>query len=270
MECLKPTYLSSRDMYVPCGRCGFCGATRRSDWAVRIAYEKRMHICSQFVTLTYANPHLKWDSGKPQLHRPHTQEFFKALRNAGYKIRYYGVAEYGSQTFRPHYHLILFGDVPEDVIRQAWTFGQVHIGTVTEQSIIYTLSYMINKNDWRMNRGRVRPFNMMSRGRGAVKGIGSNYLTVEMIEWHKSGRKNYCLMDGQKRHLPRYYKCKIFSKLDQLRIAVASEKDSFRKMVKWIRDPARRRLKDPLAYYERARAAQEHRIRFKAKDNLIL
>lgn len=268
MECLKPMYIAKQEMYVPCGKCGFCGATRRSDWALRIAYERRMHGVSHFVTLTYANAHLVWHSGIPQLHRAHTQLFFKRLRKAGFKLRYYGVAEYGSQTLRPHYHVLLFGDVSEEAIRKAWDYGQVHIGNVTEQSILYCLSYMINKNDWRMSKGRVKPFNMMSRGRGVVKGIGHNYLSSAMIDWHRSGRKNYCVLNGSKRHLPRYYKVRIFSRLDQLRIAVAAEKENFRRMVRWIRDPARRRMRDPLAYYERARAAQERSIRFKAKENL--
>lgn len=270
MECLKPIYLSKTDMYVPCGKCGFCGATRRSDWALRLAYEKKLHSQSAFVTLTYANPHLVWKDGLPQLHREHTQLFFKRLRKAGFKLRYYGVSEYGAKTYRPHYHLILFGDVPEEAIRKAWDYGQVHIGNVTEQSVMYCLSYMINKNDWRMSRRRVRPFNMMSRGRGAVKGIGSNYLTSAMISWHRSARKGYALLNGCKRHLPRYYKVQIFSRIDQVRMAVQAEKDNFRRMVKWIRDPARRRIKDPLALYERARRQMEKSIRFKAKENLTL
>ena len=101
MECLNPRYLHKRDMYVPCGKCGFCGASRRSDWALRIAYERKAHAGSLFVTLTYANPHLVWKDGVPQLHRYHTQLFFKRLRKAGYKLRYFGVGEYGSQTYRP-------------------------------------------------------------------------------------------------------------------------------------------------------------------------
>jgi len=226
-------------------------------------FERKLHRHSKFITLTYADPHLVWDSGVPQLHRPHVQLFLKRVRKAGFVLRYYGVAEYGSHTFRPHYHLLLFGDVPEEVIRKQWFHGQVHIGNVTEQSVMYCLSYMINKNDWRMSKGRVRTFNMMS------KGIGKNYLSAPMIEWHRSGRKNYCMLDG-KRHLPRYYKLKIFSKVDLVRIAVRSQKETFKKMVRWIRDPKRVRMRDPLAYYDQMRAAQESRIRFKAKEKLTI
>jgi len=260
MECLNPRYIAKHEVVVPCGRCGFCAATRRSDWAIRLMWERKMHLNSMFVTLTYADPHLVWASGQPQLHRPHVQLFLKRVRKAGYELRYYGVGEYGSKTFRPHYHLLLFGDVPEDVIREKWTYGMVHIGNVTEQSVMYCLSYMINKNDWRHSKNRVRTFNMMS------KGIGKNYLDIPgMKEWHKSGRKNYCDMNGVKRHLPRYYKNKIFSKVDLVRIAVRSQKDTFKKLVRWIRHPLRARMRDPLAYYEQMRAAAEKSIRFKAE-----
>jgi len=264
MECLYPKYLPQREMSVPCGRCGFCGATRRSDWAIRLKYERKMHLDSKFVTLTYADPHLVWKDGNPQVHRRHTQLFFKRLRKAGYKLRYYGVAEYGAKTFRPHYHLLLFGEIPEKVIRDEWPHGQVHIGTVTDESVMYCLSYMINKNGWKMSKGRVPTFNMMS------KGIGKNYLTKAMIKWHKDDRKNYAIVNGTKRHLPRYYKLKIFSKVDLVRIAVKSQKDLFKKMVKWIRDPLRARMKDPQAYYYEMLRQQERSIRFKAKSKQLI
>lgn len=264
MECLKGIYLSKQDMIVPCGKCGFCAATRRSDWSLRLMYERKLHYDSKFVTLTYANAHLIWDSGVSQLHRRHVQLFLKRIRKAGYKLRYYGVGEYGSRTFRPHYHMLIFGEVPESVIRKEWIYGQVHIGSVKDESVLYTLSYMINKNDWRMKVGRVPPFNMMS------KGLGKNYLTKAMIDWHKADRRNFALVDGEKRHLPRYYKTKIFSKVDLVRIAVRDQKKVFKDMVKWIRHPLRRRMPDPLAYWEQARRQQERRIRSKAKLNLTI
>lgn len=251
-------------MVVPCGKCGFCGATRRGDWSVRLRFEKKMHLDSKFVTLTYADCHLKWKDGVPQLHREHVQLFFKRLRKAGYKLRYYGVGEYGSKTYRPHYHLLLFGQIPEEVIRKQWFHGEVHIGTVTDQSVMYCLSYMINKNTWKMRHGRVRTFNMMS------KGIGKNYLTKQMIAWHKADRRNYVQLHGEKLHLPRYYKLKLFSKVDLVRIAVRDQKEVFRKMVAYIRHPLRMKMRDPLAYYESCRKFQERAIRFKAKAKLLI
>lgn len=283
MECLKPKYLHEREMVVPCGNCAFCAATRRSDWALRLHYEAKKHYGSKFITLTYSNNNLIWAHGNPQLSKPrkegdsHLQLFFKRVRKAGYKFRYYAVGEYGSRTFRPHYHVLMFGDVPDEVIRQAWAnynrstkkhypLGHVHIGKVTIASVMYCLGYLVNGKGWQMHHHRVKPFCIMSRR----PGLGHSYLTKEMIAWHKSDRKNYAVLDGQRRHLPRYYKLKIFSKIDLVRIAVRDQKEMFKAQVKWLRDPRRRRMKNPLKELEKQRKALAASIRFKSKEYLTI
>jgi len=265
MQCLTPRYLSKQDMVVPCGSCSFCAATRRSDWATRLHYEGLLHLDKKFITLTYANPHLTWNHGHPQLVKSDLQKWFKRVRKLGYTIRYYGVGEYGSTTFRPHYHVLLFGPVPDDVIRSSWPLGQVHIGSVTQASINYCLGYMVNKN-WKHLHNRVPPFSLMSR----KPGLGANYLTPSMLEWHKSGRKNYTVVDGVQRHLPRYYKTKIFSKIDLVRIAVRDQKELFNRMVKWIREPHQMRLKNPLAYRREQELRLAKKIRLTSKQNLTI
>lgn len=265
MECLSPKYLHKQEMLVPCGHCAFCAATRRADWSTRLEYEARLHLDKKFVTLTYANPHLTWSHGNPQLVKSDLQKFFKRVRKAGAFIRYYAVGEYGSNTYRPHYHIILFGDVSADAIRAAWPLGQVHIGTVTQASIMYCLGYIVNKS-WKHLHNRVAPFAVMSR----KPGIGSNYLSPEMREWHKSDRKNYVVVDGVKRHLPRFYKTKLFSKVDLVRIAVRSQKELFKQMVDWIRHPKRMAMADPLAYRREQMLALAKRIRSKSKENLTI
>lgn len=220
---------------------------------------------AKFITLTYANPKLKWKNGISQLHKPDLQNFFKKLRKV-YKCRYYAVGEYGSKTYRPHYHVLLFGKVPEDFIRKSWEFGLVHIGRVSQKSVMYCLGYMVNGKHWTMTKGRVRPFCTMSRR----PGIGANYLTPGMIAWHKSDRKNYAVLDGVKRHLPRYYKEKIFSKIDRVRIAVRDQKAAFKRDVAWLRSPEMARLKDPLAYRREQRKRLAQKIRSKTKLNLTI
>lgn len=265
MQCLHPVYVSKQDMVVPCGRCAFCAATRRSDWATRLEYESKLHVVKKFVTLTYANPHLTWCHGVPQLVKADLQKWFKRVRKAGAKFRYYAVGEYGSHTYRPHYHVLVFGDVSDDVIRLSWKFGTVHIGTVTQASINYCLGYMVNKR-WTHCHNRVAPFSLMSR----KPGLGANYLSDAMIRWHRSGRKNYVLADGAKRHLPRYYKVKIFSKIDLVRIAVRDQKAVFNNMVKWIRHPKRMRMCDPLRYRDEQIKRLAQSIRRSSKENLTI
>ena len=268
MECQKPIYLSKQDMLVPCGRCVFCGATKRSDWALRLHYEGKLHLSKYFVTLTYADAHLRWKNNVSQLEKRDVQLYMKRLRKSapGVTIRYFAVGEYGSKTYRPHYHLLLFGEVSESQIRDAWSFGHVHIGQVTQASIMYCLGYIVNGKGWQMRHKRNPPFSLMSRR----PGLGHNYLSPAMIEWHRSGRKNYAILDGSKRHLPRYYKTKIFSKIDLVRIAVRDQKAMFKKAVEWVRSPAMRRQEDPIAYRQLQIERLAQKIRSKLKENLVI
>lgn len=265
MECSKPIYLSKQDMVVPCGKCAFCAVTRRSDWSTRLMYEAKQHLVKKFVTLTYANPHLTWNHGNPQLVKADLQKWFKRVRKAGAKIRYFAVGEYGSETYRPHYHVLLFGKCSDTLIRKSWPLGQVHIGTVTQASVNYCLGYLVNKGPLHYHN-RVAPFVLMSR----KPGLGANYLSAAMIRWHKSGRKNYALVDGVKRHLPRYYKTKIFSKIDLVRIAVRDSKAMFKREVEWLRSPEMAKLENPLKYRAEQRKALAQKIRFHSKENLII
>lgn len=266
MECARPKYISKQDIIVPCGSCAFCTATRRSDWALRLHYESKLHLDQKFITLTYANPHLKWSNGLSQLCKKDLQDWFKRVRKLGHKIRYYAVGEYGSRTFRPHYHVLLFGRVPEADIRKTWTFGEVHIGNISQKSIMYCLGYIVNGKNWKMVTNRVKPFALMSR----KPGLGANYLSPQMVEWHKSDRKNYAVLDGVKRHLPRYYKGKIFSKIDHVRIAVRDQKLAFLRDVKWLRSEKIARMPDPLAYRAEQRRRLAQKIKAKSKENLTI
>lgn len=277
MECVHPKYIAKNDVTVPCGSCAFCAATKRSDWALRLYYEAKKHYGSKFITLTYNNNHLTYHKGSPQLVKADLQNWFKRVRKAGYKMRYFAVGEYGSKTYRPHYHVIVFGDVPESVLTKAWSFqnkktkkyyaiGHCHIGTVTQASIMYCLGYIVNGKGWKMRVKRIPPFTLMSRN----PGLGANYLSPAMRDWHKSGRKNYAIVDGQKRHLPRYYKTKIFSRIDLVRIAVRDGKQAFKKAVEWIRHPKRMKMRDPLAYRDEQLRRLAKRIKLKCKENLTI
>lgn len=266
MECPSPMYLSKQDIVVSCGKCPFCMATRRSDWATRLHFESKLHLESSFITLTYANPHLTFKNGNSQLVKSDLQKFFKRVRKQGYAFRYYACGEYGSRTYRPHYHILLFGAVPRLVLEKAWSLGQIHVGKVTQASIMYCLGYIVNGKGWQMRNNRVPPFSLMSR----KPGLGANYLNPQMIAWHHSDRKNYVLLDGQKRHLPRYYKSKIFSKLDHVRIAVRDQKASFERKVKWLRSPKMAKMPDPLAYRDEQIRRLAETIRAKCKEHLTI
>jgi len=249
--CVNPLLMESRDYQpVPCGKCLVCRKRYIAGWQFRLMEEEKRCDSSLFLTLTYDTKHIPITrTGRLSLSKRDVQLFFKRLRKrnpAG--IKYFACGEYGGKTKRPHYHVIIFGDVPDEVIRKCWQLGQVHIGNVTQASIMYCLGYLVNAKGWQMAHHRERPFSLMSRR----PGLGHSYLTPEMIEWHNARcavhLKNYTVIDGVKRHLPRYYKLKLFSKINLVRIAVRDQKEYFKKQVEWLRSPSISAMRDPSAY----------------------
>lgn len=178
---------------------------KRADWSFRLTQEWKVSKSAMFVTLTYDRLNLK--KANFQLQKEHIQLFMKRVRKHAkhIRIRYYAVGEYGTQTKRPHYHVILF-NANETIVRKSWDRGIIHIGHVNEASIAYTLKYVVQPEA--KIQGLNKPFALMSRGYG----IGAHYLTHEMIDWHRSGDKNYTLIHGEKKALPRFYKEKIWPK----------------------------------------------------------
>ena len=215
LNTLKTHGIATKPTVVPCGRCNECKARRVSGWSFRLQKEMENHHSAQFVTLTYDSPPIT-PKNFMNLHKPHLQHFFKYLRKDNQKIKYYACGEYGTNTFRPHYHIILFGTTPE-MIEKHWHHGHVHFGTVTGASIGYTLKYISKPSriPLHYNDDRLPEFALMS------KKLGANYLTPQMIKWHQSDLKNRCYatLYQIKMALPRYYKDKIYSLLDKQIIA---------------------------------------------------
>lgn len=192
MLCKKPYMLGN--MPCPCGHCMPCRVNRRRLWTHRILLESMLHGDNCFLTLTYDDNHLP--SGGA-LVPPDVLFFIKRLRTAykdlyGKRFRYFLVGEYGDESERPHYHLILFG-FPTcaygksrysmyqkccpfcDLVRDKWGKGMVDLQAVEMGSIRYVAGYCIKKmtakDDKRLN-GRHPEFARMSR----KPGIGAGYM----------------------------------------------------------------------------------------------
>lgn len=199
-EKLKP-------LIVPCGKCFPCLSNKRHDWSFRLEQEHRYSRSSLFVTLTYDRKHLpeNWSLKKRDL-----QLFFKRLRKheLNSRIRYYAVGEYGSKTGRPHYHAIIF-NANEETVRKAWSLGMVHVGKVNQASIKYTLKYIVQPD--LKPHGKQPPFSLMSR----AYGLGLNYLTDNILRWHREGKRNFAISDGHEVRLPKYFRDKIWHNEDE-------------------------------------------------------
>jgi len=232
-------------MHVPCGKCNFCLATKRTQWSLRIAQEYIHCDAAQFITLTYAEETMPVKDGLPQLNKEDFQLFMKRLRKMSPgKLRYYAVGEYGEILERPHYHLILF-NLPNthlnDVVN-AWSkdgqpIGHIHVGKVEPASIHYVTKYVINKEI--VYPGREPPFALMSRR----PGIGYQYLETHK-SWHNADLRNYMQINGITTLLPRYYKEKLYSPNQRAHMAAVAEvlsdqswNDTIQKLSRFHHDP---------------------------------
>lgn len=181
---------------IPCGCCVGCRMSHAKEWSVRCALEREYYDQDEcfFLTLTYDARHLPKDG---QLCKTDLQKFWKRLRRAGYRFRYFACGEYGETYQRPHYHAIVFGLKVDDLrfyrlsdrmsalyvsrsIQDIWSYGLVSLGYADTGSMAYVAGYCEKKqNDPHWNDYKVKPFVTMSR----KPALGSLYLenNVETI-----------------------------------------------------------------------------------------
>lgn len=137
-------------------------------------------------------------------------------------VKYYGVGEYGSKRFRPHYHLIVFNVHDIENIKRSWTFGETHIDEVNKNTVDYTLKY-INKDSEQKRQGfdGIKQFSLMS------KGLGKSFITEDAKRFY-SKEYNNVISDskGIKTALPRYYSQKLVDRFTKEKKAVWNYKES--------------------------------------------
>lgn len=159
---------------VPCGYCSECLSNKSIELGRRAQMQCLTHPFLYFVTLTYRDWHLPYtpaDCGVelPTLVRKHVVDFLKRLRSNFDYIAERGICklpkyrskrlcfkaktlpvhdrfcftciyagEYGSETKRPHYHLLFFFDKPfpqdynvngflQRLVSLSWEFGNVQV-----------------------------------------------------------------------------------------------------------------------------------------------
>lgn len=225
---------------IPCGQCLGCRLDYSRMWASRLMLESKSHERAWFITLTYDDDHLPFGfaadpaTGEvtrafPTLRKRDYQLFMKRLRKAvaPQKVRFYAAGEYGTNTFRPHYHAILFGLDLNDLkfykvnelkqpyytsefLSECWQHqGYVVVSPADYGTMLYTARYVTKKLKgfdslfYRTN-GIEPPFSLMSR----KPGIGGDAFTVDQMEFD-----NVVLPNGVKVSHPRYFQ-KLFERAD--------------------------------------------------------
>lgn len=206
-----------------CGQCTPCRINKAREWVCRMTLEAREHPYSAFVTLTYNEEHVPVDRS---VHKRDVQLFLMRLRKEIYprQIRFYAVGEYGDKTWRPHYHLIIFGLSPteEKTVEKCWAKGFVLVGTAEPKSMGYVASYVVKKmtnpKDRRLD-GRLPEFSLMSLrpgiGHGVVSRVCAAYdsekgeAAFDKVGWITERLR----LDGKQYHYGRYIKTKILDRM---------------------------------------------------------
>lgn len=150
---------------LPCGQCMGCRLDKARQWGIRLHHETLFHERNCFLTLTYADKDLPEDGG---LNLKDWQDFAHRYRKHcfrnedGLKIRFFAAGEYGENTFRPHYHAIIFGHDFQDkklwkknahgedlytseTLEKLWGKGYCTLGDVTFESASYVARYCTKK-----------------------------------------------------------------------------------------------------------------------------
>lgn len=235
-------------MLIPCGQCIGCRIRQREDWTTRIELEARDYPKEEvwFITLTYDDDHVPgmiiktgeimrkvqytW---KPGEKRPSSvqillyediQKFLKRLRKAYRgKLRYFVAGEYGEQTARPHYHMILYGWKPTDLenlykihhngyynskwLADLWGMGQIQIAQAVPETYRYVAGYVTKKmyeiDGKKANQyyelGQTKPFACMS----LKPGLGDHYYQEHKAKIWQQGYIQ--CTNGKQAQIPRYY-----------------------------------------------------------------
>lgn len=155
--------------------------------------ETMQYSDNAFVTLTYSDDTVPLTKdAMPTLVPRHLQLFLKRLRHhQKVQFRFFGVGEYGGQTWRPHYHLGLFnfpscqrGETRKnltgrclwsgccsvcDMVGETWGQGDIEVRALGAEKCGYLAGYVTKKmtgvDDPRL-RGRHPEFSRQSRRPG--------------------------------------------------------------------------------------------------------
>lgn len=153
--CLKPFKIKDAwtgvERLVPCSHCYECVKNKRASWTARNLVEHKHSFSSYFITLTYDDEHINRLEKEEitQLYLPlksDYQKLLKRLRKRYGELKYFLCHEYGGETFRPHYHLILYFKtevlIKTSDIQKQWKYGFVTLDKLNQARIHYTSKYL--------------------------------------------------------------------------------------------------------------------------------
>ena len=223
MRCAKPIEVLGHRLPVPCGQCIACRVNRQRTWVGRMILESFTGE-GAFVTLTYEDAYIpkvfSEDGSKVygDLVPHHVRSYLMKFRKLYGKTRYFAVGEYGSKTWRPHYHLIQWGHNllnMQACVESAWPYGFVTVSGAEIERLRYigryTLKKMTRVTDIRLD-GRQPEFSRMSLkpaiGSLGMKAIAAQLGSKEGMRWISvNGDIPYDYrIDGERYPIARYWR----------------------------------------------------------------
>lgn len=236
---------------VPCGKCVCCVKNRQNSWYQRIVEHLKAYPRAVWGTLTYDEKRVPY-SDPIEYHDEETGEYtyippVKTLRRSDVRswikrcsIRYkratgkckpdfYVIGEYGSKTYRPHYHFIFFNISYNDFLKYFLKDWLEKYGMIYDLQRVkldgkfglgrYLAKYTCKPSDYDYFSGLEgiieKPRIMVSRGFGLayVAKMKDYHLAVNVHKFKKLdtilSRLFYC--SGEYKYkLSRYYYAKIF------------------------------------------------------------
>ena len=198
----KPPHYSMQK--IPCGQCFECNMEYAKPWAFRCMCEAKKYENNIMINLTYDDENVpkgqKIDlkTGEVResltLKRKDQQDFIKRLRKhfSEQKIKIYLCGEYGSQTKRPHYHILAFNLKIDDLkeigrknteygqhiiynsktIEKIWGKGFVDLNEVNYETSCYVAGYVAKKakhkksDEWWEQQGKIPEYTVSSKNFG--------------------------------------------------------------------------------------------------------
>lgn len=228
------TGFKDKHLTLRCGQCIGCRLDYARIWGIRAFHEASMHEKNIFATFTYDDDHLPYHD---TLVRADFQKFIKRLRKkVPNKFRIFYCGEYGRDTFRPHYHSLIFGYAPSDpvsvaeiggqtlytskILTDTWKLGKVdYYDQITFTSAAYVAGYVTKKiNGARADAhyeridsetGEVYQLLPEFSGQSLRPGIGQPWIQQWGLDVYA---KDEIIIEGKAMRPPRYYD-EVFAKL---------------------------------------------------------
>lgn len=170
---------------IPCGQCATCRMSFSAELSTRAVLEAQYWQQSLFVTLTYSNKCLPISkfTGEAVLIREELVRFIKRLKRR-IVCHVLACGEYGDDTGRPHFHLIIYTNddmrlsqvavnvFHSQVIEECWKFGMSEVSKADAGCMSYVAGYVLKKCRLEADDDKHKPFRIMPRN----PGLGFCYL----------------------------------------------------------------------------------------------